>query len=96
MSSQTQHSLTAIYLEGDTVLQVNQDYRVMESGLRLTIPPCEQGDFLCIGPFMNAGSAVKLVRADSVTLDGSALDSNLTTGGVSILRATGTNTWVKI
>ena len=96
MSNQTQHNLTVVYIYYDATLRVNQDYRIMKNGLNLIIPPCERGDFLSIFPFTGSQNAVKLVRAPSVTLDGSTNDSDLVTGKVSILRATGINTWVKI
>lgn len=96
--SGTQNNFTLVYVENDIALHVNQDYRIMNPGLNLTLPKCEVGDFICLVPFMapGDGAPVKIKRADGVTLDGSANDSNMSNAATAVLRGTGQNEWTEI
>jgi len=95
--SHTRSVITAVYLDADAFLEIGQDYRVMVSGLILTIPTCEAGDFIVIDVLVDQTSdATVLTLAPSVTVDGHDSDINLNTNVRTYLCATGTNTWARI
>lgn len=94
--NKTQVALTVIHLTKDDILQGGQEYRLLAKGLVLTVPSGNENEFIIIEPLVNQSPPTKLSPASGVTLDGSANDKNVTTGGRIILCATSQNTWVTV
>lgn len=93
----TREVLVIEYVRVDTMLDINADYRLVVSGLELTLPKCSLDDFICIQPLIDHQSTSTILKVvTSVTINGSHTQINLSTNGMLIIRATGTNAWSTI